>query len=53
MLGLGYVLAAPTPAPVPPDPEVRGCCSHHHGVCGCSGHTIVCCDNSFSPSCGC
>ena len=31
----------------------RGCCSWHRGVCGCSGTHIVCCDGSFSPSCGC
>jgi hypothetical protein len=31
----------------------QGCCSHHQGVCGCSGGSIVCCDNTFSPSCGC
>ncbi len=31
----------------------RGCCSWHGGVCGCSGGRAVCCDGSFSPSCGC
>ena len=31
----------------------RGCCSHHGGVCGCSGGGIRCCDGSMSPSCGC
>lgn len=31
----------------------RGCCSSHQGVCGCSGNRAVCCDGSFSPSCGC
>ena len=31
----------------------RGCCSHHGGVCGCSGPRIKCCDGSLSPSCGC
>ena len=31
----------------------RGCCSHHGGVCGCSGGRAVCCDGSYSPSCGC
>lgn len=30
-----------------------GCCSHHQGVCGCSGGRNVCCDGSFSPSCTC
>ncbi|HEY1959881.1 MAG TPA: hypothetical protein VGH28_29940 [Polyangiaceae bacterium] len=34
-------------------PERRGCCSHHHGVCGCSGGRDVCCDNTFSPTCRC
>ena len=33
--------------------EQRGCCSHHGGVCGCSGGRAVCCDGSYSPSCGC
>lgn len=31
----------------------RGCCSHHGGVCGCSQGRAVCCDGSYSPSCGC
>ncbi len=31
----------------------RGCCSHHGGVCGCSSGRAVCCDGTFSPSCGC
>jgi len=31
----------------------RGCCSHHGGVCGCSGGRAVCCDGALSPSCGC
>lgn len=30
-----------------------GCCSHHQGVCGCSGGRQVCCDGSYSPSCTC
>lgn len=33
--------------------ERRGCCSHHDGVCGCSGGRAQCCDGSLSPSCGC
>lgn len=33
--------------------ERSGCCSHHHGVCGCSDGRAVCCDNTLSPSCGC
>lgn len=35
------------------DPEKRGCCSHHGGVCGCSEGRAQCCDGSLSPSCGC
>lgn len=31
----------------------RGCCSHHGGVCGCGGGRAVCCDGSYSPTCGC
>ena len=31
----------------------QGCCSHHGGVCGCSNGRTVCCDSTFSPSCGC
>lgn len=32
-----------------------GCCSWHGGVCGCdtSVGRQVCCDGSYSPSCGC
>lgn len=30
-----------------------GCCSHHRGVCGCSGNRDLCCDGSLSPSCRC
>ena len=30
-----------------------GCCSHHGGVCGCSGGRQQCCDGAFSPSCTC
>lgn len=35
--------------------ENQGCCSHHGGVCGCSGDGIraMCCDGATSPSCGC
>ena len=31
----------------------RGCCSHHGGVCGCSGGRQACCDGKLSPSCLC
>ncbi len=30
-----------------------GCCSWHEGVCGCSSGRTVCCDGSYSPTCGC
>lgn len=33
--------------------EKRGCCSHHGGVCGCSGSRQKCCDGTLSPSCTC
>jgi hypothetical protein len=33
--------------------EGRGCCSHHHGVCGCVGGRAQCCDGAMSPTCGC
>ena len=31
----------------------RGCCSWHKGQCGCDKGTVVCCDGTYSPSCGC
>lgn len=33
--------------------EARGCCSHHKGVCGCQDKSVVCCDNTLSPTCTC
>lgn len=30
-----------------------GCCSWHGGVCGCSGGSVTCCDDSASPTCTC
>lgn len=30
-----------------------GCCSWHQGVCGCNNGRAICCDGSYSPSCGC
>lgn len=30
-----------------------GCCSHHGGVCGCNSGRVVCCDNTYSPTCIC
>ena len=35
------------------NPQGRGCCSWHGGVCGCSGRRATCCDGTVSPSCGC
>ncbi len=32
--------------------QQSGCCSWHHGACGC-GSTVICCDGSASPTCGC
>lgn len=29
------------------------CCSHHGGVCGCSGGRKTCCDGAVSPTCRC
>lgn len=34
-------------------PSLQGCCSHHGGVCGCGGDFVVCCDQTFSPTCSC
>lgn len=55
--GLGCM---PDPAPSGTIPESvqepasgRGCCSHHRGVCGCSGGRTVCCDNTLSRTCSC
>jgi hypothetical protein len=31
----------------------RGCCSYHQGVCGCQYGRVVCCDDTYSPSCTC
>ncbi|MBN1663424.1 MAG: hypothetical protein JW943_07480 [Deltaproteobacteria bacterium] len=38
---------------IPVDPQRRGCCSHHGGVCGCQDGRALCCDGTVSPSCGC
>ena len=35
------------------DVNRRGCCSHHVGVCGCSGNKKKCCDGTMSPTCKC
>ena len=34
-------------------PLARGCCSWHKGVCGCENGRAVCCDGTYSPTCGC
>ena len=34
-------------------PRQRGCCSWHAGVCGCQNGRTVCCDGTYSPTCGC
>lgn len=49
------VIVIPTFANDPNTPEDgrRGCCSHHSGVCGCSGGRASCCDGTLSPTCGC
>ena len=46
-------LAAAPSGAIPEPLERRGCCSHHHGVCGCEGGSLKCCDGSLSPTCGC
>ena len=37
----------------PPAEAGSGCCSYHHGECGCIGGRVQCCDNTMSPSCRC
>ncbi len=50
-----WLALAPAPAGASSVPtlEGRGCCSHNHGQCGCSGNRVVCCDNTLSPTCTC
>lgn len=49
-----FVLHAVVPAEANIAPLAqRGCCSHHQGVCGCSGGHTQCCDGSQSPTCTC
>lgn len=53
---LSLAITAPTQAapPAGDGPEAKpGCCSHHGGVCGRSGHTTMCCDGGASPTCQC
>lgn len=48
------LVAVSTTSPKPfPQPEQRGCCSHHNGVCGCQLNHVMCCDSTMSPSCTC
>jgi hypothetical protein len=35
---------APAGASAIPTLDGRGCCSNHHGQCGCQGNQVVCCD---------
>ncbi|MBG0777451.1 MAG: hypothetical protein H0S85_13585 [Desulfovibrionaceae bacterium] len=56
--GAPAAVETPCPQPARADPQVlqlakRGCCSHHGGVCGCSNGRAVCCDRTYSPTCGC
>lgn len=46
---------APSAVCAPDSAGRRGCCSHHHGVCGCNQATGMqrCCDGTDSPSCHC
>jgi hypothetical protein len=39
----------------PPDsgPDLRGCCSWHGGIAGCSFGVVTCVDGSRSPGCRC
>lgn len=53
-MGVGFGAGSLSVAKPPLDPPERsGCCSHHKGVCGCSGNTAKCCDGTLSPSCDC
>ena len=35
------------------EPQKKGCCSRHGGVCGCDKKTgkAICCDGTLSPTC--
>jgi len=44
---------APTDEWVTQQLAQSGCCSWHNGVCGCANGRVVCCDNTYSPSCKC
>jgi hypothetical protein len=45
-------IAQATPQFKPQPVENQGCCSHHGGVCGCSGGRDMCCDGNGS-GCSC
>ena len=55
VLGMGVIGAVDLTAVADRGGDVarRGCCSHHDGVCGCSGGRAKCCDGTLSPTCGC
>ena len=40
-------------SPITLEKGLQGCCSWHHGVCGCSGGRVFCCDGTLSPSYKC
>jgi hypothetical protein len=60
-LGLTALALSSRPAPaaaaceqLSTEAQRSGCCSWHHGVCGCSGGINVCCDGtSAGPTCTC
>jgi hypothetical protein len=48
-----FLVSSPAASTAPPVLAGRGCCSHHHGVCGCVDGRAQCCDGQMSPTCGC
>jgi len=53
LFGLVMMLAGSRAETARVELEHQGCCSHHGGVCGCSGDRAKCCDGNLSPTCGC
>jgi len=53
LLALSCIYIASPSGARPEPPANSGCCSHHQGVCGCSGGRTTCCDGTYSPSCSC
>lgn len=56
MLKIAIAVAAIVGLAGPAQPMIctqSGCCSHHEGVCSCSGGRKKCCDGTLSPSCTC